>query len=74
LQTGDQIDSLPQGARRLVRLLASVDAPVLFRKVTLQVSAILKDAADIDHIQTLAKAVEDEMARIMYDAERSLAS
>src|ERR1035441_7997257 len=37
-----------------------------------EVAAVVKDAADVDPI--LAAAVEDGMARIVYDAERSLNS
>ena len=38
----------------------------------MEVAAVVKNAADVDRIPILAAAVEDEMARIVYHAERSL--
>src|ERR1039457_1972773 len=42
--------------------------------MTLEVAAVVKDAADVDRIPILAAAVEDEMARSVYEAERGLSA
>src|ERR1039458_2887640 len=61
-------------ASGLAASIASVHPAVVLGKMTLEVAAVVKDAADVDRIPILAAAVEDEMARIVYDAERSLSA
>jgi hypothetical protein len=57
-----------------LKSIASVHVAVVFRKMTLEVAAIVKDASDVDYIPIVAAPVKDEMARIVYDAEGSLSA
>lgn len=45
-------------------LIARVHAPVARRKVTSQITAIMKDAGDFDN-SVLAAAIEEEVARLI---------
>ena len=47
--------------------LTSGRTPVLFGNMALEVAAIVKNAENVDHAQTIAATVDDEVPGILYN-------